>query len=197
MWQGLSCFTGQGVLDLRQATGTSSGMAQSASIATVNFSHEAVIDWMLSNPYKNLGVCATAFGYTQSWLSTVIHSDAFRAEYQRRRNQLNEMIANGIQSRMAEVSKKALEHLEEYLGKDTDDLDPRLVLDIADRTLHRQGYAPSKSGVTVFQQNNVVNNNAVPRAVLEEARGIMHAINGPPAKTAQLEHTTDSSGTGQ
>lgn len=166
-------------------------MAESAQVASLNYSHEAIMDWLLSNPDKDQGECARAFGYTQSWLSTIIHSDAFRAEYQRRRAQLSEYIAQGIQTRMAEVSKKALDHLEQYL--DGEEIDPRLVLDIADRTLHRQGYAPNKGGVAIFaQQNNFANPNAVDRATLTEARGILRSINGGNIEAPALEHDSHS-----
>jgi len=162
-------------------------MAESASVATLNYSHEAIIDWMLSNPEQNQGECAKALGYTQAWLSTIIHSDAFRAEYQRRRSQLNEMIAGGIQTKMAEVSKKALDKLDSYL--DEAETDPRLVLDIADKTLHRQGYAPNKGGVAIFAQQNNFNPRAVDKETLTQARGILRAITGGvDSEVPALEH---------
>jgi len=166
-------------------------MAQSAQIAEMSFSHHAIIDWMLSNPDALLADCAKAFGYTQPWLSTIIHSDAFKAEFSRRRGQLDEHIAHGIHAKMAAVSKKALDHLEELLdGADT--LDPRLVLDIADRTLHRQGYAPSKAGVNIFAQQNIIQPapGAVDKSVLDEAKNLMRAINGTATEVLALENAS-------
>ena len=164
-------------------------MAESAQIAEMSFSHHAIIDWMLSNPDALLADCAKAFNYTQPWLSTIIHSDAFKAEFSRRRAQLDEHIAHGIHAKMAAVSKKALDYLEDYL-QGTDEKDPRLVLDIADRTLHRQGYAPSKGGVNIFAQQNIIQPapGAVSRPLLEEARGLMRAINGEATEVRVLDN---------
>ena len=144
---------------------------------------------MLSNPDLTLGECAKSFGYTQSWLSTIIHSDAFQAEFRRRRGQLDEHFALGIHRKMAEVSKKALDKLEGFLATAEADADPRLVLDIADKTLHRQGYAPSKGNVLVQQNNTTINNNGVDRGVLENARNLMRSINGEATEVPALEHS--------
>jgi len=172
-------------------------MAESAQIAEMSFSHHAIIDWMLSNPDALLADCAKAFNYTQPWLSTIIHSDAFKAEFSRRRAQLDEHIAHGIHAKMAAVSKKALDLLEDYLSGNDEDRDPRLVLDIADRTLHRQGYAPNKAGVNIFAQQNIIQPapGAVSRPLLEEARGLMRAINGEATEVMALDNA--SAGTGQ
>jgi restriction endonuclease Mrr len=170
-------------------------MAASAQIAEMSFSHHAIIDWMLSNPDALLADCAKAFGYTQPWLSTIIHSDAFKAEFARRRGQLDEHIAHGIHAKMAAVSKKALDHLEELLDG-TETLDPRLVLDIADRTLHRQGYAPSKAGVSVFAQQNIIQATpgSVSKSVLDEAKSLMRAINGEAVEVPAIENASGGAG---
>ena len=168
-------------------------MAESAQVENISFSHHAIIDWVLSNPDQNLSECAKTFGYTQPWLSTIIHSDAFKTEFARRRNMLDEHMAMGIQRKMAEVSKKALDKIEEMLDGG-EEMDPRLVLDIADKTLHRQGYAPSRNGINIYnQQNNVIPlSGPVDRTLLQEARNIMKAIAGEAIEVKALPNASPS-----
>jgi len=148
-----------------------------AEIAQVSNAHHAIIDWLLANPEKNYDACATAMGYTRSWLSTIIHSDAFKAEYARRRGLLDQRINEGIVSKTAAVAKKALDKLDVLL--DDDELDPRLVLDAGDKMLHRLGYAPSKGGAQFnIQQNNFV--SPVQKDTLTLAREAMNGITATP-----------------
>ena len=49
-----------------------------AEIARLNTTHEMLMNWLVCNPEKSLRECADHFGYTQSWLSQIIHSDIFQ-----------------------------------------------------------------------------------------------------------------------
>ena len=43
--------------------------------------HQAIAEWLLANPDKNLATCASELGYTQAWLSTIVNSQMFKAFY--------------------------------------------------------------------------------------------------------------------
>ena len=49
------------------------------AIQRVKYTHDALIDMIIANPAVSQGQLATAFGYTQGWLSRVMNSDAFQA----------------------------------------------------------------------------------------------------------------------
>jgi hypothetical protein len=150
-------------------------MATSAQIDKVSYTHEAVADWLLTNPGKKLSECAEAFGYTPPWLSTIIHSDAFQVYYAQRRAALNLVIHGGIASQLQDITKKALQKLDAKLD-DSEELDGNFILDVADKMLRNQGYAPGKSNIS---QTNIVNlppAGAVDLVTLSRARAVMQAI---------------------
>src|SRR3990172_12862929 len=151
-------------------------MAESAQIDRVSYTHEAVVDWLLTNPEKALKECAEHFGYTQPWLSTVIHSDAFQVYYSQRRASLNLVINHGLAAQMQRTTAKALDLLEKT-SDSPEEIDGNFILDVADKLLHRQGYAPGK--VSLVQNNNVLNlppQGAIDNGTLTRAREMMRTI---------------------
>lgn len=71
------------------------------------------MDFLLQCPHAKLGDVALHFGYTQSWLSTVIHSNAFQAELASRRGEISTRIAGDIPTRLRALGHQAIEKLED------------------------------------------------------------------------------------
>jgi|SRR5687768_1786579 len=140
-------------------------------IQKVSFSHEAIILWLLENPHKALRECAAHFGYTQAWLSTVIHSDAFQEQLRLRQDELAAITGAGIRRKLQAATDIALEGLTRHLEVTED---PKFLLDATDKLLHRMGYAPAGArnpvaiGTANVQQNITVN-----ASDLEEARNLI------------------------
>lgn len=126
-------------------------------IASMNHRHEAIALWMLANPDKPLKECAIALGYTQSWLSIIINSQAFRDYYGKMREECDGPEIISLREKLTGVANMAIERLGERAQCEQD---TKLLLDIADKALHRLGYAPQRgpepapSSTTVNQQNN-------------------------------------------
>lgn len=57
-------------------------------ISKIRYTHDAMIDIIMSNPAVSQGELAQAFGYSQAWISKVIGSDAFQARLAARRKEL-------------------------------------------------------------------------------------------------------------
>lgn len=111
--------------------------------------HHKMIDWMLANfrGKGSLQQMADAFGYSYAYLSTIINSDMFKAELARRREMVNTVFAGKVVEQTFENASRSAKLLNDYLaGIDAsdEDFDPRLVLDINDRTMKQLGYAPNK-----------------------------------------------------
>ena len=104
---------------------------------------------------------------TEAWLSVVINSDAFRVEYQKRRDEYNIKLADNVQTRLYEVAHKSLVKLDEAL--DSDELDPSFILNAADKMTSRMGFSPSKGDAPSVS----VVVNSVDRTMLQEARELM------------------------
>lgn len=127
------------------------------------------MEWLIANPNERLGDCAAHFRVSQAWLSTIIHSAAFQQRYR-------ELVAENLDERVLPLRNKltgvahaAIEKLGTALDLSTD---PDFVLSVADKTLHRLGYAPSKApatgGTVMGNQINVF--TTVSQEALERAR---------------------------
>lgn len=126
-------------------------------LQTLSPTHEMVLNWIICNPDRNLRECADHFGYTQSWLSCIIHSDIFQHELARRQENVRTAITQSIPEKLRRAGDIAVEKLTTHLESSED---PEFILSAADKILHRLGYAPQSSrapqggaGVSLTQTN--------------------------------------------
>jgi len=82
------------------------------AIASVRYTHDAIIDDILENPAVSQCELARRFGYSQTWMSIIINSDAFKERLADRKGQLldPEIIAS-VNERREAVAKLALDKL--------------------------------------------------------------------------------------
>lgn len=142
-------------------------------IQKISHRHSMIMNWMVLNPDKPLRMCADHFGVTQAWLSTVIHSDVFQAEFQQKLQNIHGRCAESIPEKLRMVADIALDRLADKVAESED---AEFILDAADKALHRMGYAPSsaRNGYNAGQQVNVQQNVfMLSQDDLEKARGIM------------------------
>lgn len=118
----------------------------------MNSAHDAILDFILANPCAGLRELAAETGYTISWLSQVINSDIFQAEYARRRDGLECSIMQPIATRLNAVAQLAIDRIEDLLQTTED---PDTIIDSFDKVMHRTGYAPNSSKSPIAIQNNV------------------------------------------
>jgi len=88
------------------------------SIEKVSYTHDAVIDFIIANPSVSQGQIAAHFGYTQSWMSIIMSSDAFKARYAERRDKvIDPVLAASLKDRFEAVTTRALEKLGDILSQ--------------------------------------------------------------------------------
>jgi hypothetical protein len=97
---------------------------------------------MLVNPDRSMRECADAFGYSQSWLSSLVHSDMFQAALAQRQGDVASRVADSIPMKLRVAGDLAVEKLTEAL---MDSEDKNFILNAADKILHRLGYAPQSA----------------------------------------------------
>jgi hypothetical protein len=85
--------------------------------------------------------CAVEFGVTRSWLSVIVNSQAFRDRMAKRADEIFDEVVVPLRDKMAGVAHRAYEKLADKVEVQED---PKLLLEIADRTAHRLGYAPNR-----------------------------------------------------
>jgi len=136
-----------------------------------SITHDILIDWLIANPGRGqMTRCAAEFGFTNAWLSTLVHSDAFQAKLRDRKEEVFETVIVPLRDKIVGVADRAVEKLGEELEETSD---PRLLLDVADKMLHKLGYAPKVNAApagTGVVNNTQINNYAVSPGLLAAAR---------------------------
>ena len=127
-----------------------------AQIQNISYTHDQIMNWLMQNPEKSLRECADYFGYTQGWLSQVIHSDIFQQQFKVRQGEVFSRVAADIPVKLKALADVAIEKVGSALERSEDG---EFALDVFDKTMHRLGYAPNSSrGIAPpppqLQQNN-------------------------------------------
>lgn len=156
-----------------------------AEIARLSTTHEMLMNWLILNPEKTLRECADHFGYTQSWVSQLIHSDIFQHALREKQERVAIRVAESIPEKLARAADVAVEKLSEHIEKSED---PEFLLSATDKLLHRMGFAPQSArnpagppGRPTTQQNNFF----LTAGDLESARALMQE--SAAAQAAALE----------
>lgn len=113
-----------------------------SQIARLSTSHEMLMNWLVLNPEKSQRECADHFGYTQAWVSQIVHSDIFQHALKEKQLAIGLRVADSIPARLRKAADIALDKLTDHLEKNED---PEFILDATDRILHRMGYAPASA----------------------------------------------------
>ena len=150
-------------------------------VAKVSYTHEDMIDFILANPQCQQTDIARRYGYTQSWVSRIISSDAFRAMYARRRDEVvDPTILHEVEERFRALTLRSLDVVMEKLEANPT-LDGGLkALEIASRA---QGYGVAKGAQVQINQNYVVALPAKAASGADWLRDQGHVIDVKPASS--------------
>lgn len=162
-------------------------MSEHVQVLRLSHTHEAIMNWMLVNPGCSLRECADHFQITQSWLSSLIHSDIFQAQLAERQEGIRVRIADSIPQKLRVAADLGLDKLTRVI-EETEDAE--LILDATDKLLHRLGYAPQKTVAPppFGGSGNTQNNFFVTAGELEKARELMGRVGeANPAATIEGE----------
>lgn len=87
-------------------------------IAKVRYSHDAMIDLIVAEPWVSQNQLAEVFDRTPGWISQVINSDAFQARLAERKEQLiDPVLIASIKDRLNGVAARSLELIQEKLNQ--------------------------------------------------------------------------------
>lgn len=144
------------------------------------------MNWLLAHPNKSMRQCADEFGYTQSWVSTIVHSNLFQARLKEKQDAMFGMLATGLTEKLQAGADIGVEKLVEKLETSED---PRFILSTTTLFLDKLGFGSATRVAGAGQVNNgpVQNNFYVASpADLAAARGRIHdtAPAAPPGSVA-------------
>lgn len=90
------------------------------TIATVRYTHDAVIDTILTNPAISQNELAGLFGYSVAWMSIIINSDAFQERMAERKAELvDPKLRATIAEKVDGAANRALDRLIDRLDSPT------------------------------------------------------------------------------
>jgi hypothetical protein len=88
------------------------------AVKKLRYSHDAMVDQIVANPWVSQGELAAMFGYTQAWVCLVMSSDAWKERLAARRAELvDPTLVATLNERWAAVEKRSLEVLAEKLSQ--------------------------------------------------------------------------------
>ena len=158
-------------------------MANSVQLLSLSPKHEAIIDWLISNPgAPNLNPLAAQMNISRSWLSIVMRSDVFREEYTKRRQAHSTELSKQLIEKQLKVTLKALGKIDFYLDDD-DEVDLRGALEVADRTAKHLGFHPSPGMGPLVEETRERVLRTVDSGTLREAREPIRRVTHGPIAT--------------
>lgn len=103
---------------MEEASGETVADVIRAPIAKMNYSHKAMADLIIANPGISQNSLAAHFGYSASWVSTVMSSDAFQAYLATRSEELvDPTVRASVKERFEGMVNRSLAILNEKLSK--------------------------------------------------------------------------------
>lgn len=128
------------------------------AIQKVSYSHDGMIDIMLANPQITNRQLAAKFGYTETWISRVKSSDAFKARFAERKKEIvDPILEETIETKFDATINMGLDIIQERLEATRD---PELAAKVVDIAAKARGFGARNTG-PVVQTNFVV---AMPQA---------------------------------
>lgn len=85
-------------------------------LGKVSYTHLDMIDWIIAHPGYRLQDLAARYGYSVPWISNIMASDAFKAAYAARREEVMGPMLATIQEQFEGVTRLALDRLGERLA---------------------------------------------------------------------------------
>lgn len=122
-------------------------------LAKVRYTHEAMIDLVIANPWISQNEIAKHFGYSVPWVSVVFCSDAFQERLAQRKDELvDPQIRATLDERFKGLVYQSMELLKEKLNRPAHQVPDELVLQTLEIASKAAGYGARNAAP-------VVNNN--------------------------------------
>ena len=134
----------------RDANQALAGYSQSRpQVQGVRYTHDAMIDLLITEPGISQNRIASYFGYSAPWVSTIMASDAFQVRLAQRRGELiDPTIAASIEERFKALTVASVEKLMRMIGQPEIAVDPEILLKAAAlgaKSLGIGGHAPTQT----------------------------------------------------
>ena len=115
--------------ELQRAGEAPQGSPERATLGKIRYTHDAMIDLVIANPWISQNEIAERFGYSVPWVSIVFSSDAFKNRLEERRAEVvDPVIRASLKERFEALVTRSLEVLQAKLSKQPDQVSDALAL---------------------------------------------------------------------
>lgn len=123
-------------------------------VKKLNYSHEAMVDIIIANPGMRQDDIAAKFGYSASWISQIISSDAFQSRLMERKDEIvDPALRATVKEQLEGVIFRSIEIIKQKLSKPAEDIPDNLALRSLELATRANGYGadtkPKDSAVNV------------------------------------------------
>lgn len=123
------------------------------AIDKMRYSHKAMVDMIVGNPWISQGELAKNFGYTEGWVSQVIASDAFQAYLAQRKDELiDPALRATIEERFKGLVARSIEILMRKLDQPDSKISDELAIKALEVASRAAGYGAKGTQVNVNTQ---------------------------------------------
>lgn len=134
------------------------------NLKKLRYTHDAMLDMILAEPGISQGQLAAMFGYTETWVSLVLNSDAFQARLAERKEELiDPVIRQAVEERLRAVANTSMEVIMNNLAANPTPEVALKAMEISTRALGYGAKVPANSNTNV--QVNVAQVAVVPQKV--------------------------------
>lgn len=111
------------------------------TLQRVRYTHEAMVDMIIAEPWIHQNELARRFGFSASWISTVIASDAFQAALDKRREEIVDPTMRAtVKEQLGGLMMRSMEILRAKLDSHHSNVPDQLALRTLELTSRAAGY---------------------------------------------------------
>jgi hypothetical protein len=126
-----------------------------------NYSHLAMIDMILAEPWISHDTLAERFGYSPSWISTVMATDAFKAQFAARKEELvDPALRATIDEQFEGILSRSMEIIREKLSQPPAAVGDQFVLRTMELSSRSLGYGARPDTKVEVNINNQIAEHA-------------------------------------
>lgn len=120
---------------------------KSNAIQKLHYTHDAMIDLIIAQPGISQNNLALHFGYTASWVSRIIASDAFQARLaERTKEMVDPALRATIEDQFKGIVARSLDIISQKLNKPADQIPDQLALRTLEISARAAGYGAKDPG---------------------------------------------------
>jgi transcriptional regulator with XRE-family HTH domain len=124
--------------------------AAAGAIQKISYTHAAMIDTIIAHPEWSQNQLAEKFGYSASWVSQIMSSDAFQARLAERSDEIiDPTLRATVKERFEGMVRRSQEILMEKLAKTTEQIPDQLVLRTLEVSARALGYGARDQTIAV------------------------------------------------